>query len=213
MEFEANNRIAVTSGVILLAFCILTGVLWTVTRSPQQLVAREKNYNLTQHSSTERGKEAPSEASPAASQKQQQGAKTSSAGSPVPTSSQEQKTQSPETTDTGIETTAPVAPPKKRSLNHKNHDHSLTTLKIQGALRDLAAQFSLISSASSINAGLQKAAYTVGTAKLFQLYKMVLPICANRELKWTAARNIERKFIAKLIGSPKIFKIANIPTH
>lgn len=115
MEFEANNRIAVTSGVILLAFCILTGVLWTVTRSPQQLVAREKNYNLTQHSSsTERGKEAPSEASPAASQKQQQGAKTSSAGSPVPASSQEQKTQSPETTDTGIETTAPVAPPKKK---------------------------------------------------------------------------------------------------
>ena len=114
MEFEANNRIAVTSGVILLAFCILTGVLWTVTRSPQQLVAREKNYNLTQHSSTERGKEAPSEASPAASQKQQQGAKTSSAGSPVPASSQEQKTQSPETTDTGIETTAPAAPPKKK---------------------------------------------------------------------------------------------------
>lgn len=114
MEYEANNRIAVTSGVILLAFCILTGVLWTVTRSPQQLVAREKNYNLTQPSATPRGKEPPSEASPVASQEQQQRAKTSSTSAPTTASSEEQKTQSPGTTDTGIETIATVTPPKKK---------------------------------------------------------------------------------------------------
>lgn len=114
MEYEANNRIPVTIGVILLAFCILTGILWTVTRSPQQLVAREKNYNSTQHSATPQRKEAPSEASPTASQEQQQRAKTSSSHAPATASSEEQKTLSPETTDTGIETTVPVAPPKKK---------------------------------------------------------------------------------------------------
>ena len=114
MEYEANNKIAATSGVILLAFCILTGVLWTVTRSPQQLVAREKNFNPTQPSATLRTKETPSDSSAATSQEQQQRAKTLSSGSPAAASSEEQKTQSLETTDPGIETTPAVAPPKKK---------------------------------------------------------------------------------------------------
>ncbi len=114
MEYEANNKIAITTGVILLAFCILTGVLWTVTRSPQQLVAREIEFNLTQHSAPPRGKESVSEPSPAAPQEQQKDAKASSTSSPAVVSSEEQKSQALETTETGTETTAPIAPPKKK---------------------------------------------------------------------------------------------------
>lgn len=170
MEYEANNKIAATTGVILLAFCILTGVLWTVTRSPQQLVAREKNFNPTQPSATLRTKETPSDSSAATSQEQQQRAKTLSSGSPAAASAEEQKTQSPETTDTEIETTPQSRRRRKRSLNHKNHGHNLTTQKIQGALSDLEARFSPISSAFLINRALQEAAYGIAESKLFELY-------------------------------------------
>ena len=107
MEYEIKHRLAITSTIILVAFAILSGVMWTVTRNPQQLLARDGLRGFDAAPATIKQPSSQMPAAPSAAPKAQTGSATPDK-TLIPT------LESTEPAPAPTEETLVVAPPKKK---------------------------------------------------------------------------------------------------
>jgi hypothetical protein len=108
MEYEIKHRLAITSAIILVGFAILSGVMWTVTRNPQQLLARDGRRSFdAAPTALQQPSPQTSIIAPSTAPKMQPGAATPDK---TPTSTLE----STEPAAPATEETPVIAPPKKK---------------------------------------------------------------------------------------------------